>query len=123
MPERLINLDRSVVVATDVEADKLVSLAQATSEVPGIGGYKIGLALGLELGLSETVRRIRQFSDKPIIYDHQKAGNDIPAMGSEFAQAAGRRWHAIVGSAIYKAGGVVEMALAAQKMTAQLKAA
>lgn len=242
MVERLINLDRSVVVAADVDAEKLAPLAQATSEVPGIGGYKIGLALGLELGLPETVRRIRQFTDRPIIYDHQKAGNDIPAMGSEFARvckrggvdaviffpfsspvteldwvkaaqdqdlgvlvgghmtvpkfleseggyiadsapkriyrlgaengvkdfvvpgnkvkyveeyrqllekilgsdnftlwapgfitqlgeisefakAAGSRWHAIVGSAIYKAGGVVEMALAAQKMTAQLKAA
>lgn len=39
----------------------------------------------MELGLPEVVRRMREHTDLPIIYDHQKADNDIPPMGEEFA--------------------------------------
>lgn len=85
MNEGLINRDRSVIVAADVKAEQLSSLVQATHEVEGIGGYKVGITLGLGLGLPETVKRVREFTDLPIIYDHQKAGNDIPEMGQEFA--------------------------------------
>lgn len=45
-------------------------------------------------------------------------GGDI----SEAGKVAGKKWHAIVGSAIYKAGGVEEMYAAAQKCTAQIRA-
>jgi orotidine-5'-phosphate decarboxylase len=78
--------ERSVTVAADVEAQYLSSLARATADIPGISGYKVGLALGLEISLPETVRRIREHSRKEITYDHQKAGNDIPAMARDFAR-------------------------------------
>lgn len=86
MAERLITRDRSVIVAADVKPDQLSPLVQATSKVEGIGGYKVGIALGLGIGLPETVRRVKEYTDLPVIYDHQKAGNDIPAMGTEFAE-------------------------------------
>lgn len=86
MNELLIPLEKSVIVAADVEADKLSPLVKATSQVPLIGGYKVGLVLGLELSLPETVRRVKEHTPLPVIYDHQKAGNDIPEMGSQFAR-------------------------------------
>ena len=47
-------------------------------------GFKLGFALGLGHGLPETVRRIREGTDKPLIYDHQKAATDIPDTGALF---------------------------------------
>jgi len=83
--ERLIPRDRSVVVAADVEAEMLSKLVQKTCLVEGIGGYKIGLELVLEQGLPRTVGAVKEHSNLPVIYDHQKAGNDIPDMGTKFA--------------------------------------
>lgn len=89
-PEFLIPRDRSVVVAADIEPRKLSELVKATCLVEGIGGYKVGLRLALGEGLSRIVGTVREHTPLPIIYDHQKAGNDIPAMGTEFAEACRR---------------------------------
>lgn len=89
MAERLINRDKSVIVAADVEGNQLSPLVEATHNIEGIGGYKVGLVLGLDLSLRETMRRVqtvRDFTGLPVIYDHQKAGNDIPEMGPDFAK-------------------------------------
>lgn len=85
MAERIISLDRSVVVAADVETSRLQKLVEGTCLVEGIGGYKIGLALALEEGLPRVVGQLKDRTELPVIYDHQKAGNDIPAMGAKFA--------------------------------------
>ena len=53
-------------------------------------GFKLGFALGLGYGLPETVRRIREWTDKPLIYDHQKAATDIPDTGALFADVLKR---------------------------------
>jgi len=89
MPERIIQLDKSVIVAADVEAARLSKLVEQTCLVEGIGGYKIGLTLALEDGLPRIVEQVKNTKDYPglpVIYDHQKAGNDIPAMGTQFAK-------------------------------------
>ncbi len=84
--DRLINKNRGVIVATDVTTMKeLEYLVKETCKVPGIEGYKIGLALALTYGIEMVVVTIRKYTKLPIIYDHQKAGNDIPEMGSTFA--------------------------------------
>ncbi len=49
-----------------------------------VHGFKLGFSLGLGYGLPETVRRIREWTDKPLIYDHQKAATDIPDTGALF---------------------------------------
>ena len=49
-----------------------------------VHGFKLGFALGLGHGLPEAVRRIRGLTDKPLIYDHQKAATDIPDTGALF---------------------------------------
>jgi orotidine-5'-phosphate decarboxylase len=79
-------LDHGVIVACDVKTlDDLRKLVEATSGIRGIVGYKIGFILGLNYGLKNVVSLIREKSDLPIIYDHQKASTDIPEMGNEFA--------------------------------------
>jgi orotidine-5'-phosphate decarboxylase len=74
----IIKIERCVVPACDVGSlEEIDMLALATAENPKIGGYKIGVSL-LDRGLCAVVERIRNHTDKPIIYDHQKAGTDIP---------------------------------------------
>ncbi len=90
MSERIVHLDKSVVVAADVEASKLSKLVEETCIVEGIGGYKVGLSLALEEGLARVVGTVKDHTGLPVIYDHQKAGNDIPAMGAEFARVCKR---------------------------------
>ncbi len=85
---RLIPLNQSVIIAADVSLDKFIALVHATADVPGISGYKVGFSLGLRYSLPQVVEAVRK-NDKTgrtrIIYDHQKAANDVPDLGSEFA--------------------------------------
>ncbi len=86
--EQLIAFRKSVIPACDVASlEKLRDIAIATSGVPGIGGYKVGLELTIPFGLGPVVQTIRQHSKSPIIYDHQKGGTDIPELGVKFAGA------------------------------------
>lgn len=89
--ERLIDLDKSVVTAVDVDdVASYRNILLATADNPKIGAHKIGFNLGLEFGLGNVVGFAKDITQTPIIYDHQKAGNDIPEMGSKFAQVCAR---------------------------------
>lgn len=94
MFKRIIEAKRSIIVAADVDLTILRDrLLPAVKKIPQIGGFKIGIS-SLDRGIYETVREIRRtYSDEcwspipfPIIYDHQKAANDIPDMGPVFAR-------------------------------------
>ena len=86
--KNIINLKRSVIPACDVSTDKeLEQLVKETCEIRGIGGYKIGLQLTIVYGLEYLVGLIKQYTNLPVIYDHQKAGNDIPELGKNFSSA------------------------------------
>lgn len=79
---------RGIVVAADVSTlDQLTGLLIAINGIPGIVGIKVGFLLAMQ-GLVEVVNLIRYHLGDGIdvIYDHQKAGNDIPAMGLPFAK-------------------------------------
>lgn len=83
---KLIIVQKSIIPACDVASQvKLREIAIATSDIPGIGAYKVGLRLGLR-GLKRATSIIRKQNELPIIYDHQKGGTDIPDLGEEFAQ-------------------------------------
>jgi len=87
LEQKIIGRDRSVIPACDVETlEQLEELVKQTAHVAGIGGYKIGLSLALRFGLPQVVETIRNYTDKPIIHDNQKAGTDIPEMGKEYAK-------------------------------------
>ncbi len=82
----LYHLTRGVIPACDVrDLRTLRTLVEATCELEGIVGYKIGARLGLTYGLPQLVGAIEEYTALPVIYDHQKAGTDIPEMGEQFA--------------------------------------
>jgi orotidine-5'-phosphate decarboxylase len=63
-----------------------VNVAGQIATHPAVSSFKIGFSLGLSAGLQTVVRALREITDKPIIYDHQKAGTDIPDTGALFAR-------------------------------------
>jgi len=86
--EKLIERQKSVVPACDIASlEKLEELVKATSNVPGIGAYKVGLELAIPFGLKRVVEVVRKHTALSVIYDHQKGGTDIPELGVKFAQS------------------------------------
>jgi len=74
-----------IIPALDLESfDEIRRIVEKTCDVEGVVGYKLGLAGSLRLGLANAVRAIREFTQLPILYDHQKAGLDIPDMAEKF---------------------------------------
>jgi len=87
LEQTIIARDRSVIPACDVETlEQFEKLVEATANVDGIGGYKVGFELALGYGLPKVMETVRKHTDKPVIYDHQKAGTDIPDTGKNFAR-------------------------------------
>ena len=84
---KTIGMDRSIVPACDMDDIKLFErLVKETSGIKKIGAYKIGFELGLKYGLRKVVETARKHTNKPLIYDHQKAGTDVPFTGEKFAK-------------------------------------
>jgi orotidine-5'-phosphate decarboxylase len=94
----IVQRDRSVIPACDVpHIDDYRGILEATGDLDGIGGYKVGCVLGLTYGLIDISNVTGEHTDKPIIYDHQKAGTDIPSMGAKFADTM---WRSGISAAI-----------------------
>ncbi len=75
-----------IVVALDSESvDESKRVVEQTTRIDGVAGYKVGLIMVLRLGLAEAIRTLRLVTDRPLVYDHQKAGADVPEMASKFA--------------------------------------
>jgi orotidine-5'-phosphate decarboxylase len=75
-----------IVPALDADAlDLTKRVVAATTGIDGVVAYKLGLTAVLRLGLAGAVRELRGLTDLPIVYDHQKAGPDIPDMAGKFA--------------------------------------
>ncbi|MEW6709275.1 MAG: orotidine 5'-phosphate decarboxylase / HUMPS family protein [Candidatus Riflebacteria bacterium] len=73
--------------ALDVlDLETVEKIAEKTGKSNLVYGYKLGFSLGLTYGLGRVVDLIRRHSEKPIIYDHQKAATDIPDTGALFAR-------------------------------------
>lgn len=84
---KIIQRDRSVIPACDVSTlDELRELVKQTADIEKIGGYKIGFMLESLFSLPKVVEVIKTLTDKPVIYDHQKGGTDIPDMGKKFGR-------------------------------------
>ena len=86
-PQTIIKEPVSIIPACDISTlEEYEDLIQQTADIEKVGGYKLGFELALQFGLPQLVARARNYTDKPLIYDHQKAGTDIPDTGKEFAQ-------------------------------------
>ncbi len=84
----IIKLEKSIIPSCDVDSlEKLDKLVKSTCSVKGVGAYKIGFELVIPFGMKSVVKIIRKHTGLPIIYDHQKAGTDIPDMGEKFMNA------------------------------------
>lgn len=77
--------DMGIVPALDINSPEHLELVvRETSKREGVAGYKLGLTSVLRFGLRESVRRLRDLTDLPVIYDHQKAGPDMPDMAVKY---------------------------------------
>ncbi|MBN1896224.1 MAG: orotidine 5'-phosphate decarboxylase [Candidatus Aenigmarchaeota archaeon] len=84
----LIALNKSIIPSCDVATlEELRELVKQTCNVKGIGAYKIGFELVIPFGMKKVLEVIREFTDIPVIYDHQKAGTDVPFVGEKFIRA------------------------------------
>jgi len=85
--EKIIESERSIIPACDVfTIEEYERIVKNTSNINKIGAYKPGVMLGLGYGLPRVVEVTRKHTSKKIIYDNQKAGNDIPEMGINYAK-------------------------------------
>jgi len=84
--QKIIKIERSIIPACDVDKERFIDIVRETADIPQVGAYKISAALGLSVGLPVLVDIARRYTDKPLIYDHQKAGTDIPDIGQEFTR-------------------------------------
>ncbi len=82
----IIPQQKSIIPACNVSFDLYERIVKETADLECIGAYYIGFELGLSNGLPKVVELTRKYSSKPIIYDHQKAGTDIPDTGRNFAR-------------------------------------
>jgi orotidine-5'-phosphate decarboxylase len=84
---RIIEADRSIVVGADVHGDDFPGLVDQTGDIEGVSSYKLGFQVGYSrLSLPAAVDYVHQNTDKKVIFDHQKAGNDIDKTGENFAK-------------------------------------
>lgn len=87
MSERIISEAKSLVFAADVQPHKFKQVVGELAGVEGLGGVKVGFEVGLGIGLREATNTVLEANDRlRVIYDHQKAGNDIPETGKNFAR-------------------------------------
>jgi orotidine-5'-phosphate decarboxylase len=80
--ERLIE-GKTVIPACDTDLVGFEEIVKATGDMEKIGGYKIPARSGRK-GWETWVEVARKYTKKPLIYDHQKAGTDVPDTGQDF---------------------------------------
>jgi orotidine-5'-phosphate decarboxylase len=85
------NTEHKVIIACDVgtliEYEKII---ERTNDISGVGGYKIPSHLTIGYGLPTLVEKARKYTDKKLIYDHEKAGTNTPHTAQTFAQQCKR---------------------------------
>ena len=83
---QIIPLKRSIIPSCDTDLLDYRRILESTVDLEKVGAYKIGLELGLRYGLPRVVELAWQYTGKPLIYDHQKAGTDTPDTAGKFAR-------------------------------------
>lgn len=82
----MFSANKGIILAADVGSlEELRKLALLASGFPEVVGLKLGFSLALRFGLPTVVRVAKESAGISLIYDHQKAATDIPAMGEPFA--------------------------------------
>jgi orotidine-5'-phosphate decarboxylase len=82
---KVLKGEMGIVPALDIDShDHLEVVVRETAKREGVAGYKLGLTSVMRFGLKESMRRLRDLTDLPILYDHQKAGPDMPDMAIKY---------------------------------------
>ena len=78
-----LNLNHGIIIEYNfTEKNNLDNIIKSTHDLPFIVGYKIGAEIVIKSGVEEVVKTIKNYTDLPIIYDHQKFGTDSPQICS-----------------------------------------
>ena len=88
--ERIIQRPCSIIPSCDTSIETYKSVLKETHDLECVGAYKVGFVLGCVEGLRRVFDITREYTDKMIIYDHQKGGTDNPDMGRKFARTVRR---------------------------------
>jgi orotate phosphoribosyltransferase len=80
---KFIKRDKGIIPACDVTLEKFEDIVKATADIEEVVAYKIPATSGRK-GWEAWTSVAAKHTDKPLIYDHQKAGTDIPDTGKEF---------------------------------------
>lgn len=83
---RIIKRDRSIIISLDLLLDRSEEVVEKTQDIDEVGAYKIPAISGLE-GWISWVDTLRICTNKPLIYDHQKAGTDVPDTAEKFMES------------------------------------
>jgi orotidine-5'-phosphate decarboxylase len=79
------SLNHGIIPACDVNSlDELGGLIRDVDGVKGIVGYKAGKRLQSRYSLPVLVRTVGQYTEKPMIFDAQKEGNDVEFTEKDF---------------------------------------
>ncbi|MFH1174312.1 MAG: orotidine 5'-phosphate decarboxylase / HUMPS family protein [archaeon] len=81
----LIHYRQSIIPALDQRTEEeALRCIEQTTDLHGIGGYKVGAVLNNRYGMERLLPKIRERTALPIIYDHQKGGTDTPFQAEPF---------------------------------------
>src|SRR3989344_4755366 len=84
----IIKHNKSIIPSLDVDTlERAREIVEETCSIEGIGAYKVGFELAIPFGLTKVVETIKDITNIPIIYDHQKSATDIPDTGIKFVKA------------------------------------
>jgi len=84
---KMFERSSGIILACDVPTlEELADLVRVGRSCEAVVGYKVGFALALRFGLRRVTDTVKSDDPRPVIYDHQKAGSDIPRMGELFAK-------------------------------------
>jgi hypothetical protein len=79
----IFNLKNGVLIdINDPEKSNIENIVTITKDLDYIAGYRLGTRPVVKNGLKDTANLIKKHTPKPLIYDHQKFGNEIPEICS-----------------------------------------
>ena len=79
----IFNLKNGLLVdINDPEKSTIEDIIDVTKELDYVAGYKLGARPIIKNGLRDIAGLIKKQTSKPLLYDHQKFGNEIPEICS-----------------------------------------
>jgi len=79
----IFNLKNGVLIdINDPEISNIEDVISITKELSFVAGYKLGARPVIKNGLRDISNLIKEQTSKPLLYDHQKFGNEVPEICS-----------------------------------------